>query len=116
MTSEGLGEMFEANFALVLMGGLVEGRTCADPGARAEDPPWCQRKLSFIMKDPAECDKSGYPTNFIITYLDSSWGMPKPKLGFMVKDKKKIYRNNSNLSLYQGRPIACATLIYGKLR
>jgi hypothetical protein len=42
MTSEGLGEMFEADygdmcarkFPLMLMGGRAEGHTCADPGAR----------------------------------------------------------------------------------
>ena len=42
MTSEGLGDMFEADsadtcagkFPLMLMGGKVEGLPCADPGAR----------------------------------------------------------------------------------
>ena len=42
MTSEGLGEMFEGDSAvmcaekvpLVSMGGRAEGLTCADPGAR----------------------------------------------------------------------------------
>ena len=42
MTSEGLGEMFEADSAdtwtgkipLMSMGGRAEGLTCADPGAR----------------------------------------------------------------------------------
>ena len=42
MTYEGLGEMFESEFAdmctkkipLVLMGGLVEGQACVDPGTR----------------------------------------------------------------------------------
>ena len=42
MISEGLGEMFEGDFAdtcagkfpLVSMGGLAEGLACADPGAR----------------------------------------------------------------------------------
>ena len=42
MTSEGVGEMFEGNFAdtctdkfpLVSMGGRAEGQVCADPGVR----------------------------------------------------------------------------------
>ena len=42
MTSEGLGEMFEGDFAemcvgkfpLMSMGGCAEGLACADPGAR----------------------------------------------------------------------------------
>ena len=42
MTSEGLGEMFEGDYAdicagkfpLVSMGGRAEGLACADPGAR----------------------------------------------------------------------------------
>ena len=42
MTSEGLGEMFEGDYAdmcagkypLVSMGGLAEGLACAEPGAR----------------------------------------------------------------------------------
>ena len=42
MTSEGLGEMFEGDYAdtcggkflLMLMGGRAEGLTCADPGGR----------------------------------------------------------------------------------
>ena len=36
MTSEGLGEMFEAagKFPLVPMGDRAEGLACADPGAR----------------------------------------------------------------------------------
>ena len=43
MTSEGLGKMFEGDFAdrcagkfplMLLMGGRAEGLACADPGAR----------------------------------------------------------------------------------
>ena len=51
MTSEGLGEMFEDDFAdtcpekfpLILMGGRAEGVVCADPGART--PIYVSRNL-----------------------------------------------------------------------
>ena len=47
MTSEGLGEMFEGDFAdtcadkfpLVSMGGRAEGLMCADPKARTPSAP-----------------------------------------------------------------------------
>ena len=50
MTSEGLWEIFEGDFAsLSLMGGRAEGLACADPGAR---PPIgaCGNFLQLTLK------------------------------------------------------------------
>ena len=62
MTSEGLGKMFEAEFAdtcaekfpLVSMGGRVEGLACADPEART--PIGASGNYNLLSKLRTQCD------------------------------------------------------------